>query len=76
MFADSYQGGASVEIFSTLGKDPFGVWKISGGKQSKVFDKTVRGYVFVCEGGPQNKMTLPKDDKKGRTWLTNMMILF
>ena len=30
----------------------------------KVFDKTVKSFVFSCTGGPACKMQLPKDDKK------------
>lgn len=73
MFSEAYQGGPSVEVFSPHGRDPLGSWKLTPAAQQHVqkeFDKNVRGYVFQCEGGSQSKLQLPKDDKKGRTFLT------
>lgn len=59
LFASSFQGGAAVEVFSAHGSNPTNNWKIVGAV-SREFDKSVKGYVFRCEGGPTAKMQLPK----------------
>jgi hypothetical protein len=44
------------------GKNPIAGWKISGTKTvKKVYDKSVKSYVYCCVGGPTNKMQLPND---------------
>ena len=63
LFDNTYQGGAAVEVFSAHGSNPTANWKISGAVQ-RVYDKTVKGYVFQCEGGPSAKMQLPKDERR------------
>ncbi|KFV06707.1 Uncharacterized protein C3orf67, partial [Pterocles gutturalis] len=60
-------GGPFVEIFSAQGKDPGAKWKIFGSPSAirKVYDKEVKGFVFVLEGSSQlNKMQLPKETRK------------
>jgi|AntAceMinimDraft_5_1070358.scaffolds.fasta_scaffold03663_4 hypothetical protein len=38
-----------------------------GGKAVKrVYEKSVKGYVYAISGGPGHKMQLPKDERKGR----------
>ncbi|XP_048874282.1 uncharacterized protein C3orf67 homolog isoform X2 [Brienomyrus brachyistius] len=66
MFRNEYQGGAVVDIFSAQGKDPVAKWKLHGGQSaiSKVFDKEMKGFVYILEGSSQaNKMQMPKDNK-------------
>ncbi|KAM6121147.1 protein CFAP20DC [Pterocles gutturalis] len=67
MFKNQYQGGPFVEIFSAQGKDPGAKWKIFGSPSAirKVYDKEVKGFVFVLEGSSQiNKMQLPKETRQ------------
>ena len=52
-----------MEVFSAHGSNPTANWKISGAVQ-RVYDKSVKGYVFQCEGGPSAKMQLPKDERR------------
>lgn len=61
MFKHAFHGGPAVEIFSTSGKNPLEKWKVSGSLQ-KVFDSTIKGYIYNIEG--QSKIQLPKDDKE------------
>ena len=58
-----FQGGASVDVFDPKGSNPTQNWKLSGPVQ-KVYDKAVKGYIFHCDGGPNAKMQLPKDDRR------------
>jgi len=54
-----------VEVFSAQGRDPVQHWRLTGSVK-KDFDKTLRGYVYVLEGGTSTtttRMTLPKSDK-------------
>lgn len=70
MLSDSYQGGASIELFSPHGRDPMAACKVTNGAAGvrKEFDKHVRGFVVVCDGGPKTKLQFPIDEKKGRTF--------
>ena len=63
LFDTTYQGGVSVEVFSAGGSNPTSNWKMSGAVQ-RVYDKSVKGYIFHCEGGPSAKMQLPKDERR------------
>lgn len=63
LFDTTYQGGASVDVFSAGGSNPTSNWKVSGAVQ-RVYEKSVKGYVFQCEGGPSAKMQLPKDERR------------
>ena len=58
LFDGVFQGGAAVEILGASGSNPTSNWKVSGAVQ-RVYDKSVKGYVFCCEGGPLAKMQLP-----------------
>lgn len=59
----TFQGGSVVDVFGANGSNPTGNWKIVGAVQ-RVFDKSVKGYVFRCDGGPTAKMQMPKDERK------------
>ena len=63
LFDTAYQGGAAVEVFSAGGSNPTSNWKVSGAVQ-RIYDKSVKGYVFQCDGGPSAKMQLPKDERR------------
>ena len=62
MFKTAFHGGPAVEIFSTVGKNPLEKWKVSGGGVEKIYDSSVKGYIFTLEG--QAKIQLPKDEKE------------
>ncbi|GIL53022.1 hypothetical protein Vafri_8735, partial [Volvox africanus] len=63
MFANEYQGGSHVEVLGTQGQNPLAQWKVSGPQKGvqKVYDKALKGYVFVSSGAC--RMVLPKDDR-------------
>ncbi|PNH10430.1 hypothetical protein TSOC_002824 [Tetrabaena socialis] len=63
LFGNEYQGGPHVDVLGTHGQNPLGPWKVSGPQKGvqKVYDKTLKGYVFVCSGGC--RMVLPRDDR-------------
>ncbi|PVD24826.1 hypothetical protein C0Q70_15312 [Pomacea canaliculata] len=64
MFKNEYQGGPYFEIFSPQGKELINHWKIGSGVK-KVFEKEVKGFVYVLEGTPSTtKMHIPKDSKQ------------
>jgi len=63
LFDKAFQGGPSVEVFGTSGSNPLEKWKVSG-TVHKLYDKTTRGYVFTCEGGPSTRMQIPKDERR------------
>ena len=58
-----FQGGQAVEVFGASGSNPTERWRISG-TVTKVYDKSVKGYVFRCDGGPSMRMQLPKDERR------------
>lgn len=74
MFKSHYQGGVYVEIFSAQGKDPAAKWAQSG-KVQRIFDKSVRSYVYMLEGGPSTKMQVPKDEKLGLSLTQQFVVL-
>ena len=60
------QGGSHVEVFSAQGRDPVAQWKLSG-PVKREYDRQVRGYVYVMEGGSSTtRMQLPKSEKAMR----------
>jgi len=72
-FETVYQGGPSVDVFGTSGSNPIAQWKVSGGVH-KVYDKSVRGYVYNCEWGPTSRMQLP-DERKSLGLLQPFLVL-
>jgi hypothetical protein len=50
MFKHAYHGGPAVEVFTTAGKNPLEKWKVTGGGHQKVFDSSVKGYIYNLEG--------------------------
>ena len=50
MFKHAFHGGPAVEVFSTSGKNPLQHWKVSGTPPTKVFDSTIKGYLYNLDG--------------------------
>jgi hypothetical protein len=64
MFHDAFQSGNSgVEIFSPTGKTPSKGWKISP-SISKVYDRTVKGFVFLIDKSNNATMQIPSTNKE------------
>lgn len=64
MFSNVFQGGASgVEIFTSTGKDPLKLWKISSGC-SKCYDRTVKGFVYFIDKPSTSTMEIPQTNKE------------
>jgi hypothetical protein len=54
---DSYQGGASYELFSSQGK-LYQNWKYQKSLIRKVYERSVKGFLFSVEG--MGKLKFPK----------------
>lgn len=50
MFKHAFHGGPAVEIFSTSGKNPLEKWKVTGSNISKVFESSIKGYIYNIDG--------------------------
>ncbi|KAK7101886.1 protein CFAP20DC-like [Littorina saxatilis] len=76
MFKNEYQGGPYLEIFSPQGRDATSShWKLGSGVK-KVYEKEVKGYVYVLEGTPSTtKMHIPKDNKQSMTLVQRYLVL-
>ena len=74
LFEGVFQGGPAVDVFGASGSNPTSNWKVSGAVQ-RVYDKSVKGYVFCCEGGPSAKMQLPKDDRRSLGLVQPFLVL-
>ena len=84
MFQHSFQTGICLEIlstqgniyrkFTTIGNNPLKNTKTVGNVQ-KLFDKSVRGYVFVLDSNGSNKIQIPKDDKQSLALSHNFLVL-
>ncbi|KAL8587139.1 hypothetical protein ACOMHN_026107 [Nucella lapillus] len=75
MFKNEYQGGPYLEIFSPQGRDSTSHWKIGPGVK-KIYEKEVKGYIYVLEGTPSTtKMTVPKDNKQSLTLVQRYLVL-
>lgn len=61
MFKTAYQGGVSVEVFSTQDKKLQKAWKFSSNAK-RIFSKDVKGYIYALEGD-KGYMQMPTDDK-------------
>ena len=61
MFKLAFHGGPAVEILSEKGKNPLEKWKLEGAKIQKVFDKEMKGSIFVMANS--SKLQLPNDEK-------------
>ncbi len=74
MFKHAFHGGPAVEVFATSGKNPLQNWKVTGTNLQKVFDKAIKGNIYILEG--QSKMQLPKDEKKDILGLIQPFLVF
>ena len=42
---------------------------------SQLFDKTIKSYVYLLEGGPSSKMLIPKDEKTGLSLIQPFVVV-
>lgn len=64
MFSHHYQsGGLGVELFSSAGKEPGKKWKLTQNVH-RVYDKTIKGFVFLLEKGSTTQMCIPPDSRE------------
>ncbi|XP_041350052.1 protein CFAP20DC-like isoform X2 [Gigantopelta aegis] len=76
MFKNEFQGGPYFEVFSTQGKDSTAGWKMPSSGCKKVYDKEVKGYIYVLEGtSATTKIHLPKDSRTSCTLVQHFLIL-
>ncbi|KAG0611577.1 hypothetical protein M758_7G151000, partial [Ceratodon purpureus] len=62
-------------FFSLQGSNPTGDCKVCGKGVQKLYDKSVKTYVYSLCGGPASKLQLPKDeDKKGLQLLQPFLV--
>eukprot|EP00516_Mucochytrium_quahogii_P002196 CAMPEP_0203751976 /NCGR_PEP_ID=MMETSP0098-20131031/5963_1 /ASSEMBLY_ACC=CAM_ASM_000208 /TAXON_ID=96639 /ORGANISM=" , Strain NY0313808BC1" /LENGTH=645 /DNA_ID=CAMNT_0050641945 /DNA_START=268 /DNA_END=2202 /DNA_ORIENTATION=+ len=65
---NKYQGGPSCEIFSPQGTDPLHRQGVGAkGRVKRAFDKELKGYGLLVDGGPGTKVEFP--DQKSRKTL-------
>ena len=63
MFSQHFQlGDNGVEVFSASGKSPGKCWKIVGGVH-RVYDRTVKGFVFLIDKGIGTSLQCPENNK-------------
>ncbi|XP_077982814.1 protein CFAP20DC-like [Glandiceps talaboti] len=78
MFQNDYQGGPYFEVFSAQGKDTISKWKVVGSASAvkKVYDKDVKSYVVVVEGGSATtRIQMPKDNKISLLLIQRYLVL-
>ncbi|XP_070558108.1 protein CFAP20DC-like [Ptychodera flava] len=76
MFLNDFQGGAYFDVFGVQGKDPVSKWKVAGSAVRKVYDKDVKSYVVVIEGGTATtRIQLPKDNKQSLLLIQRYLVL-
>jgi len=76
MFERRFQGGTSVEILSSSGRDPLESWRISSKKHvKKIYAKDVRGFIFECGGYSQGKMVLPGSERESLGLIQPFLVL-
>ncbi|KAK9806821.1 hypothetical protein WJX72_003835 [[Myrmecia] bisecta] len=76
LFSHDYQAGPAFEVFSPQGSNPLANWQLSHPKSvKKVYDKSVKGYVYSCPGRSGCKMQLPKDEHKSMALLQPFLVL-
>lgn len=66
-----------MEVFSAQGRD-VAKWRLSGSAstKNKVYDKDVKGFVYILEGETTTtKMSLPKDEKHSLCLLQRFLVL-
>lgn len=75
MFSHAFQGaGLGVEIFSSSGKDPAKLWKCTRNVH-RVYDRTVKGFVFLLEKGMSTQMSIPPEPSREVLGLTQPVLV-
>jgi hypothetical protein len=64
-----------VEVFSSAGKDPGRLWKVSQNIH-RVYDRSVKGFVFLLEKGATTSMTIPPNEGKELLGLVQPLLVF
>ena len=59
MFSHCYQSGNPIELYNGHNKTLFSKWKFSG-RNSKIYDSTLKSYMHILDIGTLSKMELPK----------------
>lgn len=59
MFSHCYQSGNPIELYNGHDKTLFSKWKFSG-RNSKIYDSTLKSYMHILDIGTLSKMELPK----------------
>eukprot|EP00357_Protocruzia_adherens_P010546 CAMPEP_0114973092 /NCGR_PEP_ID=MMETSP0216-20121206/764_1 /TAXON_ID=223996 /ORGANISM="Protocruzia adherens, Strain Boccale" /LENGTH=867 /DNA_ID=CAMNT_0002333549 /DNA_START=217 /DNA_END=2820 /DNA_ORIENTATION=- len=72
MYQSAFQGGEYVEILTSQSKEAFSSWKVSK-TIPRVFEKTVKGYIFNMDAGAV-KAQLPKEDKKDLALVQSFLV--
>lgn len=73
LFHTSFQAGPFFEVFSAQGSQPLLNWKTTTRHNvKKVYDRSVRGYVFSCNNG---RMQLPRDERKSMLLHQDILVL-
>ncbi|KAL2649455.1 hypothetical protein R1flu_017583 [Riccia fluitans] len=71
-----YPGANSLTLFSAQGSNPLEDCKVYGKGVQKVYDRSVKGYVYSISGGLQSKLQLPKHDSKAGLQLLHHFLVF
>jgi hypothetical protein len=75
MFSHHFQqGGLGVELFSSSGKNPVKEWKVTQNVH-RVYDKTVKGFVYLLDKGSTTQMSIPPDSKESLGILQPLLVL-
>jgi len=69
-----YQGGPSMEIFSPQGTDPLKGIAIKG-RVKRQFDKDLKGYSLVCDGGASTRVDIPNPRSKRSLGITQRFLM-
>lgn len=64
-----------VEVFSSAGKDPGRQWKVSQNIH-RVYDRSVKGFVFLLEKGATTNMSIPPAEGKELLGLIQPLLVF
>lgn len=75
MFSHAFQGGGlGVEVFSSSGKNPAQLWKVTRNVH-RVYDRTVKGFVFLLEKGVSTSMSIPSDPSRETLGLVQPLLV-
>lgn len=75
MFSHTFQGGGlGVEVFSSSGKEPAKLWKCTQ-HIHRVYDRTVKGFVYLLEKGATTQMSIPADPSRDTLGLVHPILV-